>query len=182
MSKPFSRTLRPCAVKIGDKYASVFVRVSFDGSKLSIAGVEGPLSSGNCRGSCGQLSEPQEPRPAPGWDRATISKLWKVWRAWHLNSMRPGCEHQRAEGWDKQPIDPSKPTNAYGKHFEGQRQPSWNMLTWVSEKEHPKGLLSKPCPTCGYKYGTQWLHEDVPQDVLEFLSQLPKSYERPAWV
>lgn len=44
---------------------------------------------------------------------------------------------------------------------------------WVDYREHPEGLLSKPCPVCGYAYGSAWLHEEVPTDVLEFLRGLP---------
>jgi hypothetical protein len=29
-----------------------------------------------------------------------------------------------------------------------------------------KPAISEPCPVCGYKYGTAWLKEDVPEDVL----------------
>ena len=42
--------------------------------------------------------------------------------------------------------------------------------------------LSKPCPVCGYKYGTAWLSEEVPERVLEFLAGLPDSPVEPAWV
>lgn len=40
---------------------------------------------------------------------------------------------------------------------------------WVKPEEHPAGLLCKPCPTCGYKYGTAWLYEPLPADVVKFL-------------
>jgi hypothetical protein len=40
---------------------------------------------------------------------------------------------------------------------------------WVYPKEHPRGLLCKPCPTCGYKYGSAWLYEPLPADVVKFL-------------
>lgn len=95
-----------------------------------------------------------------------VQRIVEVWKRWHLNGMRAGCEHQRAEGWDKRPIDPSKPTDAYGRHFPGQGQPSWNMLAWVRPDEHPDGLLGKPCPVCGYKYGTAWLTEPLPEEII----------------
>ncbi len=44
---------------------------------------------------------------------------------------------------------------------------------WVREDEHPRGVLCKPCPVCGYKYGSRWLREEVPADVLEWLQSLP---------
>lgn len=59
---------------------------------------------------------------------------------------------------------------------------------WVSPAEHPDGLLSKPCEVCGYKYGTAWLREDVPVEVLRELhdmgpeagdDELPRCWRRP---
>lgn len=43
----------------------------------------------------------------------------------------------------------------------------------VYPAEHPEGLLTKPCPECGYAYGSAWLYEEVPADVLGFLHGLP---------
>jgi hypothetical protein len=54
--------------------------------------------------------------------------------------------------------------------------------TWFYEKEHPEGVLYKPCPVCGYKYGSSWLKEEVPQDVIDFLKSLPDASKQPAWV
>lgn len=53
---------------------------------------------------------------------------------------------------------------------------------WISEAEHPAGLLSKPCEVCGYKYGTAWLKQDLPEGVVEFLEALPDTDKHPAWV
>jgi hypothetical protein len=36
--------------------------------------------------------------------------------------------------------------------------------------EHPEGVLCKPCPECGYEYGTAWLKRDVPLTVIRFLN------------
>ena len=163
---------------------SVFCRIQFDGKKLSITGVEGPLRNGNAVGSCGQINmyEWNIDAYAPGWSARLETEFRLIWAEWHLNDLQAGCEHQRAEGWSTRPIDPTKPTNTYGKHFAGQRYASWNMLAWVSRAEHPEGLLGVPCSTCGYKYGTAWLTKDVPTHVIEFLSNLPASDETPAWV
>lgn len=99
-------------------------------------------------------------------DRADVARIATLWERWHLNDMRAGCVHQRAFGWNRLRIDPSKPTDTYGVHFPGQQSPSWNMLTWVRRDEHPRGLLAFPCPVCGYRYGSQWLREDVPPAIL----------------
>ena len=39
----------------------------------------------------------------------------------------------------------------------------------VYPHEHPKGVLTKACPTCGHKYGTDWQKEEVPADVIAWL-------------
>jgi hypothetical protein len=109
---------------------------------------------------------------APGWDAQKRDRLLEVWKRWHLNGANAECAHQRALGWNEKRIDESKPANTYGRHFEGQRQDSWNMLGWVRPEEHPEGLMTKPCPECGYPYGTAWLFEPLPEDVLAFVREL----------
>ena len=37
-------------------------------------------------------------------------------------------------------------------------------LGWLTEKDHPDGILSKPCPVCGYKYGSSWLYFPIPDE------------------
>jgi hypothetical protein len=53
---------------------------------------------------------------------------------------------------------------------------------WLSQEEHPEGELSKPCPVCGYKYGTTWLKKELPAEVVDFLAALPETKKTPAWV
>lgn len=36
-------------------------------------------------------------------------------------------------------------------------------LGWTLYDEHP----SEPCPTCGYRFGSAWLYEEPPADLLE---------------
>lgn len=43
---------------------------------------------------------------------------------------------------------------------------------WVKPSEHPKGLLCKPCAVCGYKYGSAWLKEELPEDVQKEIADL----------
>lgn len=179
---------------VGNVWISAKLDRTAKGMELSFSGVEGPTKNGDCRGGCGQIIMEfveYDPRgylhvsdivPAEGWDHAKISRLFDLWDRWHLNGMRAGCAHQKAEGWEKRPIDQSKPTTAYGKHFPGQVSDSWNMLTWVTPKEHPEGLLTKPCPVCGYRYGSEWLYENIPTDVLSEIDKFPEATEKPAWI
>lgn len=163
--------------ELGSVFVEIKIRDSEKGLRLSILGVEGPRKSGNCKGSSGQIDLDTQKFDsfAKGWDVKSVKKLKNIWHRWHLNDMKSGCEHQRSEEWDKRPIDPEKPLNAYGKHFPGQTMASWNMLAWVRRDEHPEGLLGYPCPTCGYGYGTEWLYETLHQDVIDWLHQLPET-------
>lgn len=112
--------------------------------------------------------------PGPGLTRADLAQLPAVWERWHLNGMQAGCAHQRAAGWADRPIDPTKPTTAYGRHYPGQRSDSWNMLAWVTPAQHPDGLLTRPCPECGYPYGSAWLSEPLPAEVEAFVRDLAR--------
>lgn len=198
----------------------VFAQVAWDGRKLSITGVEGPRSNGDCHGSCGQVTTGPEATHhidrIPEYDR-----LAEVWDRWHLNDMRAGCEHQRATWNTTEKVEvvtyqltgaalversnvkriaerrleagetvtlteeerallalpyttttaPDADGPASGRYEVKSRE--WKAVGWLRESEHPRGLLMKPCEVCGYKYGSAWLHEDVPADVLEFLQSLP---------
>jgi hypothetical protein len=53
---------------------------------------------------------------------------------------------------------------------------------WVYPAEHDRGLLCKPCEVCGYKYGSAWLREEVPVEVVRYLEGLPETDVTPAWV
>lgn len=76
--------------------------------------------------------------------------LADLWERWHLNDMKAGCEHQ--EAWFRE--SPSL-------------RPSW--------KNEYKGM-DVPCPECGYKYGTEWKTEPVPEDVLRQIHDLMQSF------
>lgn len=44
---------------------------------------------------------------------------------------------------------------------------------WIPYEEcHEYGILGKPCPVCGYKYGTSWKKVELPSDVVSFLEGL----------
>jgi hypothetical protein len=152
----------------GDRiYAEMSIRQDDEGARLSASGFR--IGKGRrTADSAGQMLDDllEVTRPASGWTLDDIRSLHTLWTRWHLNDMRPGCEHQRAEKWGERPIDPSKPTSTYGIHYEGQQHASWNLLGWVRPSEHPGGLLGKPCPVCGYGYGTAWKREEPTADVL----------------
>ena len=53
---------------------------------------------------------------------------------------------------------------------------------WLRPDKHPDGYLCKPCPVCGYRYGSQWRKEALPQTVVDFLRSLPDADKAPAWI
>ena len=137
-----------------EKNLDVFCEVTYKDSRLSIHGVVAPKINGNCDGSYGQMYDSITKNLdtmvyATGWDKVKAFTFVDAWKKWHLNDMRPYCEHQKAEGYDKFPT---------------------------------VGLLGKHCNTCGYKYGTEWKHEDIPDSTLKFLEALPDTDKRPAWI
>ena len=111
----------------------VYCKIAIADGRLSITGVEGPKKNGDARGGCGQIVPVSVSKFAAGWDAELLARFNDLWTRWHLNYMRPGCEHQRAAGWAERPIDPSKPLDTYGTHFvgflsglpESQLTPAW---------------------------------------------------------
>jgi hypothetical protein len=183
--KESTHYVSPGVGEYGRLFVTIKVRREDGITRLSITGVEGPRANGDAKGSCGQCVEALDhlARLSPGWDVGMVQRLKTEWERWHLNDMRAGCEHQRKAGWDTRPIDPARPASAYvSLTRDGETRPyftGWNMLTWITRKEHPEGLLSEPCEVCGYKYGTAWLKEDVPGDVIAFLGSLPQDDSLP---
>jgi len=217
--------------KIEEKLYPVFCEIEWEDNKLSISGVEGPFRNGNCKGSCGQIEMSWEPldKYAQGWDAKKEARFLEIWRRWHLNDMRAGCEHQRSE-WNTSEELSLKEYKWSTKYHQtrwavanGEPPPeNWQEISrqvlenttnpgrarfetpeiralldagWIEEgmtetktagwtypSEHPEGLLTKPCPVCGYKYGSAWLKEDVPADVIDWLFNLPAAEKIAAWV
>jgi len=87
----------------GDKVpAKVFCTVVIEeGDKLSISGVIGPKSNGDCLGSCGQIYDSIDLTSyAEGWDKESVSKFIDVWKNWHLNDMKAYTPDMKNAGWD----------------------------------------------------------------------------------
>ena len=172
-------------IRIGksSETGNIFCEIEYTDGNLSISGVEGPWTSGNCKGGCGQIVMHMDKQYfegmkfAPGWNKKLAFEFVGIWNTWHLNDMRAGCKHQRKNKWEEKRIDPEElPTSS------AKRDANGIMAILVTHSEHPKGLLSKPCPACGYKYGSAWLKEEVPPEVISFLEALPSTDIKPAWV
>jgi hypothetical protein len=88
-----------------------------------------------------------------------LRQLLTIWDKWNLNDLNAGCIHQRIAKWDEVKLDDTKPLTQD------------NMATWTTPDKNPKGLLTVPCTICGYKYGTAWLLEELPQDIIQFVKE-----------
>lgn len=238
--KNFYKVVNPGRVLIGKQRANIFCKIQIEDGELSISGVEGPLSNGDARGSCGQINPLKLDLSTlnPGWTVEKLAKFNAIWERWHLNYTRAWCEHQRdlwkldedhpqleltelkwsdkfyktmkrAEGGslsleeyqeyceiypiiNRLVIGMNRPKHPDCWGIEGEQMISagWIELGkkelkdrgWVHETEHPEGILCKPCPVCKYKYGSEWRKEELPADVVEFLTGLPETTVKPAWV
>lgn len=196
------------------------IRAKEQGPELSICGDVGFPGARDVE-CCGQIDSEvraflDEPGATFNKSAADIRRLLEVWEKWHLNSMRTGCEHQRA-AWKADaeiPLVTYKLTSAVLVEASGIRRTAEKRLAkgetvtygpgelrlmnlpyqvtlgaefsapgpeyaeekrevkranWVYPSEHPAGVLCKPCEVCGYKFGTVWLYEPLPADVVQFL-------------
>ena len=159
----FTRIVTPTKTKHGRR---VFVTIKYKDGKLSITGVEAPLRNGNTYGggSCGQITlDPA--RAAFGWTPAEVERLQAIWDQWHLNHMKAGSPAQMA--WIK----------AHRSEFPGYPV---SFYDWASEGLTAAGLNPDPAHN-GYRYGSSWLREEVPADVLQWLQALPATEVPHPW-
>lgn len=190
--------------------ADVFCSVQDDGKRLSFTGVVGPLSNGDAKGSCGQImmgfseydkrgyQSLEAIKPASGWSKELIKKFFDAWRGWHLNDMRAECTHQRALGWTYEDhhgdwVEYKKTTKNLVKYAEIPARIEMTAAPQIQSglsfyRQAGDGLevydefAGHKCPECGYRIGSAWLFEPVPEDVIEFLNSLPAADKVPAWV
>lgn len=55
-------------------------------------------------------------------------------------------------------------------------------LGWIYPEEHPDGILEKLCKESGNKYGEAWYEHEIPENILEWLYNLPEAENEPAWI
>lgn len=95
-----------------------------------------------------------------------FKEVLRLWQAYHLNDMHAECEHQRALGWRELAREYIKIEKRY----------SWDdekkLRGWVDFEKDERGLLGKPCPVCGYKYGHGWQYMEIPSDDLKKIKEL----------
>lgn len=159
--------------------AYVYCKIKFIDGKLSITGVEGPMTNGDCEGSCGQIDmhireivkskgvSAYLAEFAEGWNEETLNKFLEVWDNWHLNDMVAGSPRQEAF-LKANPV--TDRLNYYDAACKVLADAGLNPDTEYLQDGKP------------YKYGHSWLKVEVPQNVLDFLEGLPETTRKPAWV
>lgn len=138
-----------CFVRIVHPAIRFIVTIALCGKRLSLMG-----NYYQCSGQIsGELRKLVDTEPALLKFRVEDArKLCDVWDRWHLNDMRAGTKKQEdaIREWRKTKRGSYKYDDA---------------CKYLSKI----GLLVDN----GYRYGTSWLTEEVPQDVLKWLFSLP---------
>ena len=149
----------------GGRSYKVFISIKFVNGKLSISGVEGPLKSGNAIGSCGQIDmhlrneDMKDWKFEKDWTPAMMVELLEVWDRWHLNDMKAGTPKQ------EEFIREWKKSNKY----------DYNSVCKALEEA---GLYIDN----EYRYGSKWLTEEIPEEVIKWLFELPDNKANYAWI
>ncbi len=150
----------------GGRGASVYCNITYKNGRLSISGVVGPLPSGNCLGSCGQIIMNWVPivKYAKGWNPSMVNRFLDVWRRWHLNDKHDGTPEQMV---------------FVRKYRKNHARATYDELCGVLKTAGLYEIVKSDGTL--YKYGHDLLFEAVPDDVLQFLDSLPVSDKKPAW-
>lgn len=187
----------------GRRDIRVFVEIEYRFERnqrweLSLTGVEGPKANGDCVGSCGQITvsnkrlEYDRFMPAPGWNRGMIDRLAEIWDRWHLNGMRAGSPAQsaylREHPYDREVDGPSHYDWAERTLRAAGLEPDPNFFHPTKSRDRiiARGsgadayIERIPVFDVPYSYGSAWLYEEVPADVLQWLYDLPeKAWDYP---
>lgn len=178
-TQDFTRHFRAGSISAGQQ--DVYIDVKFTDGRLSVTGSvvnTGELRLGDNRTvSCGQCVDSLRAvdEPASGID---VRRLADVWDRWHLNDMQPGTPRQMAFLRQLPPeqrvyervkaalmaagLEPDVPDDVMA-----------DLQSLSAKTGMSVGDLADGMKIHGYRYGSLWLREEVPEDVLAFLRDLP---------
>jgi hypothetical protein len=159
---------------------STFCKIEFNGSQLSISGVEGPTSGGNCKGSCGQILHDLTIEDyALGWTNELVKEFTMIWERWHLNYMKAGTLRQRAViAYKVFELLPFYPELQYAPHSVPSKLGFDSYYSMCCAWLKDAGLYVDE----GHIYGHAWLFEPIPDHILDFLKALSDADIKPPWV
>lgn len=146
----------------GAARVKVIAEVEWRDGRLSFTGAEGPKRNGDAVGSSGQIimtwsEDPTRWTPTGDFSAEQLQRFMKLWDRWHLNDMQAGSPRQRA--WLE--ANPVKAESHYDKACEALAAVGLHPDTEYVVNDKP------------YKYGSAWLTEEVPVDVLDEIRSFP---------
>lgn len=103
---PYTMPRRSLGVAVSNRSRAVADVEIRESGALSICATVSDTAGGYMGGQCLDKLEAEAARIAaePGGRRimpaADLAALVSIWRRWHLNDMRAGCEHQTGPDWD----------------------------------------------------------------------------------
>ena len=125
-------------------------------ARLTITHVEGPTAGGNARGG-GPFNSLTFTKYAPGWDADKVAALVAIAGRWHLNDLTSGSPAQ--EQWLRENTFAVKyPESHYDKATDALQAAGLN----------PDRAMDPP-----YSYGSAWLYEELPAEVVTTLVGFP---------
>ena len=83
-----------------------------------------------------------------------FNKLWLLWKEYHLNDLQAGTTLQMAH------------INKVKSKFDH----STDWYSWACDELSKVGLLTTTYKGKPYKFGSQWIKKEIPQDVIEFIT------------
>ena len=159
----FRKVVHIGTFKFNNRLYSGYSRISLTDGCLSIVGVIGPTRNGNAQ-VCGQCYDQFKNVEVfdVGWNQSMLDEYISKWKRWHLNNMIPGSPRQM-EWIREQGVDLT-----YSEILE--KMPE--SILHDSEYYHN----GKP-----YSYGSAWLREPVPDDVIDWFKALPDTVKECPW-
>lgn len=251
--KNFTKIINP-TTSSSKYYKSPFnnyIKIEYTDNKLSITGVMGPTSNGDCKGHAGQNIDTicnldnnyYNTKPTKDFTESDLKKLVDIWNEYHLNDMKPYDVEMKKLGWDKLAkkeiykitlelntetwmlqnkiktycmtslketgsanisekerevlnLKLRKIIYSYDKdkfdipqYYEFDKNSRTKELDiekttlgWIYPEEYPDELLGKLCEESGNRYGEAWYKQEIPEDILEWLYNLPDAENKPAWI
>lgn len=164
MTKDFTRDLClgtvPRSRDGGRRVNKIFVTIDYRGGVLGFRGTIGTIPGASpVGGRAGDIEGPlNNPSaldgyvPAPGWDIGLVALLLETWKRWNRNDRQAGTPAQ--EAWLRSNHVPRKTGRLFRDEADALAAAGLN-------------------PDQGYEYGSSWLLEEVPQQVLDFIAALP---------
>ena len=114
---------------------------------------DGRLSMRGQWHGCGQIADDLTNEaliPAEGFEYSDVLKIQSIWNRWHLNDMRAGTPKQ--EDFIRE----------------------WKLSNKYSYDKACEALAEADLLyDNGYKYGSSWLKEELPTDIIKYLFSLP---------